>query len=210
MKKTEIPAIVFREQMEIIKTTCGECSSTLEFPRDFDNVICAACGTAYLVRQYKGAINLVAIEPDGDSVSLRAGFGELESRLAELDEVIEDLSGQIEVIRSKEQGAPLQMGCAVFGVFSLVLVIIAFFMTVARPLFGEWPFYLSLLVVILLGAKRMHRKLTSRREVEQLRGERGERETALVELEQERDRLRGLRQKIVSRGPEASIEENGG
>jgi len=192
--------------MEIIKTTCGECSSALEFPRDFDNVICAACGAAYQVRQYKGAINLVALKPGG----AQSGFGELESRLAELDEIIEDLSGQVEIIRSKEQGAPLQMGCAVFGVFSLVLLVIAFFITVARPLFGEWVFYLSLLVVVLLGAKRMHLKLTSRREVEQLREEREQREAALADLEQERDRLRNLRLTIVSRGPEASIEENGG
>lgn len=196
--------------MEIVKTTCAECGGALEFPRDFDNVICAACGAAYQVRQYKGAINLVAIKPDGDSRLLREGFGELESKLVELDEVIEDLSGQVEVIRSKEQGAPLQLGCAVFGVFSLVLLVIAFFMTVARPLFGEWVFYLALLAVVLLGAKRVRRKLATRREVEQLRDERLEREAALADLEQERDRLRSLRQKIASRGPEASIEENGG
>ncbi len=196
--------------MEIVKTTCAECGGALEFPRDFDNVICAACGAAYQVRQYKGAINLIAIKPDGDSRLLRAGFGELESKLAELDEVIEELSGQVEVIRSREQGAPLQLGCAVFGVFSLVLLVIALFMTVARPLFGEWIFYLALLAVVLLGAKRVQRKLATRREVEQLREERLQREAALVDLEQERDRLRGLHQKIASRGPEASIEENGG
>lgn len=196
--------------MEIVKTTCGECGGALEFPRDFDNVICAACGAAYQVRQYKGAINLVAIKPDGDSRSLRAGFGELDARLAELDEVIEDLSGQVEVIRSKEQGAPLQLGCAVFGVFTLVLLVFAFFMTVARSLFGEWVFYLALAAVVLLGAKRVQLKLASRREVEQLREERREREIALADLEQERDRLRGLRRRIASHGPEASIEENGG
>ncbi|HJQ71078.1 MAG TPA: hypothetical protein VKA70_19035 [Blastocatellia bacterium] len=189
--------------MEIIKTTCGECGTALEFPRDFDNVICAACGAAYHVRQYKGAINLVTLKPGGEGPSLDA-------RLAELDEVIEDLSGQVEVIRSKEQGAPLQMGCAVFGVFSLALLVIAFFMTVARPLFGEWVFYLALLAVVLLGAKRVRRKLTSRREVEQLGQERQQREIALADLEEERDRLRNLRQKIASRGPEASVEENGG
>ena len=196
--------------MEIVKTTCGECGGALEFPREFDNVICAACGAAYQVRQYKGAINLVAIRPDGDSRSLRAGFGELDARLAELDEVIEEISGQVEAIRSKEQGAPLQMGCAVFGVFTLALLVIAFFMTVARPLFGEWVFYLALAAVVLLGAKRVQRKLATSREVEQLREERREREIALSDLEQERDRLRAFRQRIASRGPEASIDENGG
>jgi LSD1 subclass zinc finger protein len=196
--------------MEILKTSCEVCRSPLEFPRDFDNVICAACGAAYQVRQYKGAINLVAVKQDEESVSLQAGFGELEARLAGLDEIIEDLTAQVEVIRSKEQGAPLQMGCAVFGVFSLVLLVIAFFMTVARSYFGEWPFYLSLLVVVLFGAKRMHRKLTSRVEVEKLREERQQREIALADLEDERDRLQKLRQKIVSRGPDAVIEENGG
>ena len=124
--------------------------------------------------------------------------------------MIEDLSEQVEVIRSKEQGAPLQVGCAVFGVFTLVLLVLAFFMTIARPLFGEWVFYLTLLAVVLLGAKRVQRKLATRREVEQLREERREREIALADLEQERDRLRSLRQRIASRGPEALIEENGG
>jgi hypothetical protein len=196
--------------MEIVKTTCQECGGALEFPQDFDNVICAACGAAYQVRRYKGAINLVAIKPGDESRSLRAGFGELDARLAELDEVIEELSGQVEVIRSKEQGAPLQMGCAVFGVFTLALLVIAFFMTVARPLFGEWVFYLALLAVVLLGAKRVRRKLASSREVEQLREERAEREAALADLEQERERLKALRRRVASRGPEASVEENGG
>ncbi len=196
--------------MEIIKTSCGACRSPLEFPRDFDNVICAACGAAFQVRQYKGAISLVAVRQDEESVSLQAGFDEVESRLAWLDEMIEDLTAQVEVIRSKEQGAPLQMGCALFGVFSLVLLVLAFFTTVARTFFGGWLFYLALLVVILLGAKRMHRKLTSRVEVEELRQERQQREIALADLEDERDRLRELRQKIISQRPDAVAEENGG
>ena len=194
--------------MEIIKTSCGACSNPLEFPRDFDNVICAACGAAFKVRQYKGAINLVAVNQDEESVSLQAGFDEIESRLSGLDEMIEDLTAQVEVIRSKEQDAPLQMGCALFGVFGLVLLVIALFMTVARTYFGEWPFYLSLLVVILFGAKRMHRKLTNRVEAEQLRQERQQREIALADLEDERDRLRLLRQKIISREPDG-VGENG-
>lgn len=196
--------------MEIIKTSCGACHGPLEFPRDFDNVICASCGATFQVRQYKGAINLFAVKQDEESVSLQTGFGELESRLVGLDELIEDLSGQVEVIKSKEQGAPLQMGCALFGVFSLVLLVLAFFMTIARTYFGEWPFYLSLLIVILFGAKRMHRKLTSRVEVENLLQERQQREIALADLEDERDRLQKLRQKITSQGPDAVVEENGG
>jgi TRAP-type uncharacterized transport system fused permease subunit len=124
--------------------------------------------------------------------------------------MIEDLTAQVEAIRSKEQGAPLQMGCALFGLFGLVLLVFAFFMTVARALFGEWLFYFSLLVVILLGAKRMHRKLTSRAEVERLRQERQQREIALADLEDERGRLRELRQKLISRSEDSISEENGG
>jgi LSD1 subclass zinc finger protein len=194
--------------MEIIKTSCGACGGPLEFPREFDNVICAACGAAFRVRHYKGAINLLALEQGDEDVSLRAGFDEIESRLAGLDEMIEELTAQVEIIRSKEQDAPLQMGCALFGVFSLVLLVIAFFMTVARSYFGEWPFYLALLVVVLLGAKRMRRKLTGRAEVERLRQERQQREIALADLEDERARLLKLRQKIVARGPDASGENH--
>ena len=194
--------------MEIIKTSCEACGGPLEFPRDFDNVICAACGAAFRVRRYKEAINLVAVDQDDEGASLRAGFAEVESRLAGLGEMIEDLTAQVEVIRGKEQDAPLQMGCALFGIFGLVLLVIAFFMTVARGYFGEWPFYLSLLVVVMLGAKRLRRKRTSRAEVERLRQERQQREIALADLEDERARLEALRQKIVSR--QGAAGENGG
>src|SRR6185295_5723209 len=136
--------------MDIIKARCPECGNDLEFPGDFNNVTCANCGTAYLVREYKGTINLSVIEARSDLENQSAP-----QEFIGLDEHIAELNSEIEALKSKEQGAPLQLGCGVFGVFFLAILVITFFMTLGINYFGKWPFYLSLAVIVGLGVLRM-------------------------------------------------------
>src|SRR5258708_35732478 len=172
--------------MDTVRTNCLECGKALEFPRDFDNVICAGCGTAYLVREYKGAINLSVI--GGGAANHRAislsgnGSGALETvelRLSELDEVIADAELQIEALRSAEQSAPLQIGCSFFGVFMALILVIVAFMPLGKAYFGGWLFDLALAAVILLGAKRVRSKLAGPAEIVRVRPERQRPERAL-------------------------------
>ena len=182
--------------MDLIKTICPACGAPLELPRDFDNVICASCGTAFQVRRHKDAINLLEIErradrapalspePNGNS-KLKAG----ELRLDELNEEIENLGTEIEAVKSREKAAPLQAGCAFFGVFLAVIFLLAFFATVASSYFGGRIFYLSLAAVILFGLFRMRGKLVSAEHLARLREERRLMEQLLTLLENERDSL---------------------
>jgi hypothetical protein len=190
--------------MDIVKTNCPKCGRALEFPRDFDNVTCSRCATAYYVRRYGGALSLSPIDAAGASgraESNGAGGREaIEARLDELDEEISELSSNIEEIRSKEQGAPLQLGCALFGLCGLVLLVFAFFMTVGRSYFGGWLFYLSLAAVVALALVRMRRRLASPEHLDDLRSRRATLEDALAELESERDRLKELKESITTEG----------
>ena len=202
--------------MEIVKTICLSCESALEFPRDFDNVICAGCGTAYRVREHKGAINLSPVEQKPDHTRASAvkpngsgGLKAIELKMAELDEVIETVSAHIEELKSREQSAPLQIGCAFFGIFGLVLTVFAFFMTVGRTYFGGWLFYLSLAAVILLGLMRMRSRMAGLAQSGQLRDERVRLESGLALIEEERERLQELKEKIISNRRGASAEKNG-
>lgn len=114
--------------------------------------------------------------------------------LAELDQQIEEVGSDIQELKSREQGAPLQIGCALFGVFGLVIVVLALFATVARSLFGSWLFYFALAAVILLGLWRMRRKLISMERLAELRNERIQLELRLVQLEDERAAILTQRQ----------------
>ena len=140
--------------MEIVKTKCPGCGRTLEFPRDFDNVRCDGCASVYTVREYKGTISLSIIEQQQNQLppivrptNGAGGLREIEMRLAELDEEIAAAGSEIEAIKSKEQSAPLQAGCAFFGLFGLVIAVMAVFATVARGYFGGWLFYVALAAV---------------------------------------------------------------
>ena len=167
--------------MDIIKARCPECGNDLEFPEDFDNVTCANCGTAYLVREYKGTINLSVIEARSDLENQSAP-----QEFIGLDEHIAEVNSEIEALKSKEQGAPLQLGCGVFGIFFLAILVITFFMTLGINYFGKWPFYLSLTVIVGLGLLRMRRRLPAPEELEQLRQARDRLQKDLASLEVER------------------------
>src|SRR2546421_1848065 len=101
--------------MEIVKTNCPRCQRTLEFPKDFDNIICESCGTAFRVREYKGTINLSVREPARSSLAEQngaSGLAIIEERLQQLDEMIEEVGASVEALKSREQSMPLQIGCA--------------------------------------------------------------------------------------------------
>ena len=198
--------------MEIIKTTCPKCESLLEFPQDFDNVICGNCGAAFQVRKYKGAINLYQKDQAmARSASTEMDEGEalavVESRMAELDELIQEASSEIESLNSREQSAPLQAGCSFFGLFVLLIVVIVAFMPLGRKYFGNWLFYLALAAIVLLGLRRIRRKKASPAQIEQLRAERLRLEDALAQLQSERDRVGNLKAKITSYNQETGAGE---
>jgi len=198
--------------MEIIKTTCPKCESLLEFPQDFDNVICGNCGAAFQVRKYKGAINLYQKDQAmARSASTEMDDGEalavVESRMAELDELIQEASSEIESLNSREQSEPLQAGCSFFGLFVLLIVVIVAFMPLGRKYFGNWLFYLALAAIVLLGLRRIRRKQASPAQIEQLRAERLRLEDALAQLQSERDRVGNLKAKITSYNQETGAGE---
>jgi hypothetical protein len=157
-------------------------------PLDFNTVICASCGTAYDVRHHKGAINLLETSSTQESEPGAV----IDSRLAELDELIEQAHLEIEGIQSREQSAPLQLGCAVFGLLLTIIVVMSVFMLLGKRFVGHWLFYLSLAAVILLGVARIRRKLANREQTQQLRQDRLELESGLAQLEAERSRVAEL------------------
>ena len=188
--------------MNIIKTTCPQCQKLLEFPRDFDNVICAFCGAAFQVREYKGTINLLATGQSAELLPSGADEAEdamsvVEARLSQLDELIAEIGSEIEALKSRAQSAPLQKGCAFFSLFLLVIIIIVLFMPLGRRYFGNWLFYLALAAVVLAGIKRIQRKLQSPAQLEHLSQERLQLEDNLAQLEAERSRVLKLKEELL-------------
>lgn len=192
--------------MNIIKTSCPECRNPLEFPRDFDNVICAFCETAFRVREYKGTINLLATGRGDELLAPRANdeqtdsedpMAVIEARLGELDELIAEAGAEVEVLKSREQSAPLQKGCAFFSLFMFVIIIIALFMPLGRKYFGNWLFYLALAAVVLLGVRRIRLRLQSAAQLEQIAQERLQLEDGLAQLESERARVLKLKDELL-------------
>jgi LSD1 subclass zinc finger protein len=199
--------------MEIVKTSCPQCQRPLEFPRDFDNVICASCGSAFKVREYKGTINLSAA---GQSIELlpsganeaEYGLAVIESRLTELDELIAEVNSDIEDLKSKAQSAPLQKGCSFFGLFLLVITVIALFMPLGRKYFGNWLFYLALAAVVLVGIRRIRRKLQTPAQIAQLSEERRRLEDGLAQLEAERSRVLKLKEDFLRLQPRSAAMDD--
>jgi len=120
----------------------------------------------------------------------------VESRLAEIDELMEEAEAEIESLRSREQSGPLQRGCAFFGLFMTVILVIAVFMLVGRGYVGSWLFYVSVAGVIIVGIVRIRRKLISADQVDEFRRNRTEIENDLTRLQSERDRLQGLNARL--------------
>ncbi|MFY9556929.1 MAG: hypothetical protein WAV20_22105 [Blastocatellia bacterium] len=185
-----------RLTMNVIQTSCPQCQRPLEIPLDFDTVICARCGASYEVREHKGAINLLERESNAASAMSTTPFGIIDSRLTELEELIQETSSEVELMKSREQSGPLQLGCALYGVFAMVIVVIAMFMLLAKSYVGSWWFYASVVLIVLLGLSRVRRKRLTAAQIDQFRNERLRLEKELSELESERARIRQLRNRI--------------
>lgn len=124
-----------------------------------------------------------------------------ESRLSEIDALIEEAESEIESLRSREQSGPLQKGCAFFGLFMTVIIVIAVFMLLGRSYVGSWPFFLSVAVVILLSLARMRRKLVRPAQLEELRQDRMQIEEGLAQLQAERGRVQKLKATVSPEEP---------
>ena len=110
-----------------------------------------------------------------------------------VDEDIAELVAEIEALRIREQAAPLKLGCAIFGVFSAVVVVLALFSTIARPLFGSFVFYLILaLVVVFGGLYKILPEVLGRAELSRLARKRAEIELTVSQLRTERERIERL------------------
>jgi hypothetical protein len=180
--------------MDSIKTHCPSCGASLELRAETDALVCARCGAAFRVHKHEDALNLEEVaEVHGNLGRLKA----LEIMLEETDEEIEALESDIESLRSREKAAPLQAGCALFGAFMAVILVIAIFMPLGRDYLGGWIFYLTIFIVLALSAWRMRRRLVSRDERERFRHERERLQMALSEMVAERDRLHRLREEIL-------------
>jgi hypothetical protein len=170
--------------MTTILTRCPRCSRSLEIPASFDNAVCPGCGMLYEVHRHEGVISLSEMSPEESAI---------ETRLAEIQELIEETSAEIESLRSREQSVPLQIGCAFFGLFMAVIMVIALFILLVKSYFGGWIFYLTVLAVIAVGLARIRRKLTSSTQLEEFRRSRAALEAELTLLEGEHDRMERLR-----------------
>jgi hypothetical protein len=122
----------------------------------------------------------------------------IRTRLAELDEMVEQLQAEIDALRSRELSAPLQIGCSFFSLFIAVMVVLAASMLLGRSYFGSWIFYVCLAVVISLGIVRLRRKLRTRVPAEEIRQERVGLEKTLSELLGERSRVQELGTSLTS------------
>lgn len=182
--------------MKTIQTICPNCRAAIEIPDyDFDSIVCAGCGAAYTVQRGEGAVALRRQEPATSASDRRASrpAAILQSRLAELDEFIQEARAEIEAITSREQSAPLQLGCAFFGLFLTTVAALVVFMLLGKSYVGGLLFYLAVSGVLVVGILRIRRKIINRPENEKLRQERTELETDLARMEHERARLLQLR-----------------
>jgi hypothetical protein len=133
--------------------------------------------------------SLAALPLQEPRESLPEGAEEL---LGELDQNIDELVSQIEALRIREQAAPLELGCALFGVFTTVVLVLALFATIARSLFGGWVFYVVLAIVVLAGMYKIAPKIIGRAQLRRLASKRAEMEFTLSRLRTERERVERL------------------
>jgi len=117
----------------------------------------------------------------------------VDSRLAELDELIDQVRTEVEALRSRELSSPLQLGCSFFGIFFAITLVLAGFMLLGKSYFGGWIFYLCLALIVALGIDRIRRKAKVRLNPADLRRQRTELEQDLIGLESERDRVARLK-----------------
>jgi len=181
--------------MGVTQPVCPACGSNLGLPNNGSSLICPNCGPdtdlsipSLPYQQDRGIANLSGLPPQIPPDSPATA----QELLAELDEKIAELATDVEALKGQEQAAPLELGCALFGVFSLVILVLAFFATVGRAYFGGWPFYVVLAITVLAGLFRTAPKLIRRSELPRIARKRTEMEATLARLKIERDRLTSL------------------
>lgn len=188
--------------MSVILTICPRCRRSLEIPHHFDNVICPGCAASFEIRRHGDLINLSEMWPDGlESRPGENAASVIESRLAEIDELIETAEADVEGLKSREQSVPLQRGCAFFGLFFTVILVISVFMLVGRGYVGTWLFYLSVATVVFLGLARIRRKAVTKEQLEEFRRERMQFEEELAQLKSERARIKSLGESLQTLEP---------
>jgi hypothetical protein len=164
-------------------------------------VICPACGTAYWIRRSRGAINLSEMWPDTeDSRRGENAAAVIESRLAEIGELIQQAESEIETLKGREQSPALQKGCAFFGLFLMVVFVVVLFMLLGKGYVGGWLFFSALAAVVLLSLARMRRKLIGSSQLDELRQQRIQLEDGLASLQAERDRILRLKTSLTHQG----------
>lgn len=172
-------------------SACPACGSKLGLPHNGSTIVCPTCGAesnpSKLPRERQDD-SLVGDEV-GVSVKPWPRPEGAEELLAELDEKIGELASDIEALRSREQAAPLELGCALFGIFGVIILVLALFATVGRAYFGGVIFYLVLVTAILAGVYRLAPKIISRAELRGIGRRRAEMESTLNRLRTERERL---------------------
>jgi hypothetical protein len=196
--------------MSAIKSRCPRCGASIEIPPEARSIICTACGASYLATYSEGSISLASIEESATTGSFDSAFAAGAALLATLNEEIDRLKAEVESVRSREQGVPLEAGCALFGLFGLVIVVLAVFVTVARSYFGGWLFFLVLGVIVALALSRMRARLTSSGQLRALRERRTELESGLAMMEAERERVSGILERSARIQKADSARENGG
>jgi hypothetical protein len=195
--------------MSTIRSLCPRCGASIEIPPEARSIICTACGASYLATYSEGSISLASIE-ESAAGSFDSAFAAGAALLATLNEEIDRLKAEVESLRSREQGVPLEAGCALFGLFGLVIVVLAVFVTVARTYFGGWLFFLVLGVIVALALRRMRARLTSSGQLRALRERRTELESGLAMMEAESERVSGILERSARVQKADSARENGG
>src|SRR5262245_1755642 len=102
-----------------LKTTCTHCGGIVEVESDSRHVSCAYCGTVYNAQELHEAVNPTLMNgPFPDRASAKEALEIIETRIAEIEETLEETRAEIDALRARELSGPLQLGCTFFGVFS--------------------------------------------------------------------------------------------
>jgi tetrahydromethanopterin S-methyltransferase subunit F len=196
--------------MPKIRSRCPRCGASIEIPPEARSIICTACGASYLATYSEGSISLASLEETATTGSFDSALSAGVALLATLNEEIDRIKADVESLRSREQGVPLEAGCALFGLFGLVIVVLAVFVTVARSYFGGWLFFLVLGLIVAFALRRMRGRLTTPGQLRALRKRRTELESGLAMMEAESVRVTGILERSIRVQKADSARENGG